>query len=90
MYKLAKSPGAIIHIFTRLCLSQVKEQLPENLIYFVSNPISFICKGHLYSFLDNLSFLEEPIYEDAINLQSLVFADILNWVYPYKGENNPF
>ena len=79
MYKLAKSPEAIIHIFTRLCLSQVKEQLPENLIYFGSNPISFICKGHLYSFLDNLSLiLEEPIYEDAINLESLVFADLLN------------
>lgn len=79
MYKLANSPDAIIHIFTRLCLSQVKEQLPENLMYFGSNPISFICKGHLYCFLDNLSLiLEESIYEDAINLKSFDFACILN------------
>ena len=69
MYRLTKSNVAIIRIFTSLCLSQVKEQLPENLIYFTSNPASFICDGELFSFIPNRSLvLDESLTEYGINL----------------------
>jgi hypothetical protein len=79
MYRLTKSPDAIVQIFTSLCLSQVKEQLPENLIYIGINPASFICNGHLYSFIHNLSLiLDESLDEFALNLASLNFHDRVN------------
>ena len=70
MFLLAKSPDSLIRIFTRLCLSQVKEQLTENLIYTVLNPESFICNGHLYCFIHNKSvILDEtlPGYEISMD-----------------------
>lgn len=69
MYRLAKSSDSIIQIFTSLCLSQVKEQLTENLIYSGINPPSFICEGHLYSFIHNKSLiLDESLAEYGIDL----------------------
>ncbi len=76
MYKLIKSPNPILKIFTSLCLSQVKEQLTENLIYFGTNPSSFICGGHLYSYIQNRSIiLDESLSEYGINLN---FRDRFN------------
>ena len=69
MYRLAKSPDSIIQIFTSLCLSHVKEQLTENLIYIGSNPPSFICDEQLYVFIHNKTLmLEESMDENMINL----------------------
>lgn len=83
MYRLAKSSDSIIQIFTSLCLSHVKEQLPENLIYFGINPASFICNGHLYSFIHNRSlvldeFLYAYEYKYAINLNFSNFDERVN------------
>jgi hypothetical protein len=79
MYRLAKSPDSIIQIFTSLCLSQVKEQLPENLMYFGINPVSFIYDSDLYSFIHNKSIiLDESVYEYAVNLNFLNFQGRLN------------
>lgn len=69
MYMLAKSNDSIIQIFTKLCLSQVKEQLTENLIYTVLNPESFTSNGQLYSFTDNESVIfDETLQEFSIDL----------------------
>ena len=54
---LAKSPRAIVQIFTCLCLSQVKEQLIENLVYTGRNPVSFILNNELYTFIQNDSLI---------------------------------
>lgn len=59
MYKLAQSSDSIIQIFTNLCLSQVKEQLTENLIYCSANPTSFICNGQLFSYIHNRSIIPD-------------------------------
>lgn len=76
MYRLAKSADSIVQIFTSLCLSQVKEQLTENLIYCNSNPSSFIHEGHLYSFVQNRSLiLDDSLVEYGINLN---FRDTFN------------
>ena len=69
MYKLAKTSGSFIQIFTRLCLSQVKEQLTENLVQYSPNPASFICDGQLFSFVHNRSLiLDESLAQYGINL----------------------
>lgn len=54
-------PEWAIKLFTNLCFSQVKEQLPENLMRFYSNPPSFIYNGQLFAFTPNESFItDEP------------------------------
>ena len=64
MFMLAKSTESFVQIFINLCLSQVKEQLTENLIYSIFNPQSFICDGHLYSIVHNRSvILDESLPE---------------------------
>ena len=80
MYRFTKSPDSIVQIFTSLCLSQVKEQLPENLIYVGTNPASFICNGHLYSFVHNRSLIldESPDEFFGINLNFLNIHDRFN------------
>ncbi len=76
MHRLTKSPYAIVQIFTSLCLSHVKEQLNENLIYGDSNPASFMCDGQLFSFIPNRSLvLDESLTEYGINLN---FRDRFN------------
>ena len=66
MSRLAKSTASYIRIFTRLCLSQVKEQLTENLKHLgvAVNPVSFVCNGHLYSFINNSSLILEEFLAD--------------------------
>lgn len=89
MYRLAKSPDSIIQIFTSLCLSQVKEQLPENLIYFTTNPVSFICNSHLYCFISNLCLiLDEGLDENALNLDMVDYALRANWYAPENIRDN--
>lgn len=76
MSKLTHSPTAIIKIFTDLCLNQVKEQLTENLTYFIRNPESFIHNGDLFTFVNNRSFiLDESLAEYGIKLN---FSRTLN------------
>lgn len=76
MYRLGKSPDSIIQIFTSLCLSQVKDQLTENLLCSGSNPTSYIFNDHLFSFIPNRSLiLDESLVDYGINLN---FRDILN------------
>lgn len=58
MFKLTIYPGAAISLFTSLCLSQVKEQLPENLVYFNTNPESFIWNGELYVHTHNQTIID--------------------------------
>ncbi|MEO5890241.1 MAG: hypothetical protein ABIQ31_08310 [Ferruginibacter sp.] len=55
-----------LKIFTSLCFSQVKEQLPENLIYRCSNPASFICKGNLFALANNRSFLPDELLTGSV------------------------
>ena len=60
---LVKFPDWGAKMFSHLCFSQVKEQLPENLISLVSyssNPTSFICNGELFAYThhSNLYFIE--------------------------------
>lgn len=69
MYSLTGSPGAFIQIFTSLCLSQVKEQLTENLHLYNYNPTSFTCNGQLFSCIANRSaIIDESLTEYGINL----------------------
>lgn len=69
MYNLTKSPKALFRIFTSLCLSQVKEQLTENLVYSTSNPTSFMCDGQLFSYVPNRSLIvDESLSEYGIEL----------------------
>lgn len=69
MYNLTKSPKALLNIFTTLCLSQVKEQLNENLVFGVSNPPSFVYNGQLFSYIHNRSvILDESLSEYGIDL----------------------
>ena len=76
MSKFIKSPDGIIQIFNSLCLSQVKEQLIENLSYFAINPDSFICNGHLYTISGNKSFiLDESLNQYGIDIN---FSNLLN------------
>ena len=57
MFHFKKLPHSIVQMFNGLCLSQVKDQLTENLTYFNPNPPSFVCNGHLFAFTNNKSFL---------------------------------
>ena len=76
MYKLANSPNSIVQIFTSLCLSQVKEQLTDNLILYRTQPTSFICDGDLFTFIHNRSIiLDESLAEYGVNLN---FRHIFN------------
>ena len=69
MYRRIKSNDSIVQIFTSLCLSQVKEQLTENLVQYSPNPASFICDGQLFSFVHNRSLiLDESLAQYGINL----------------------
>ena len=69
MYNLAKSPKALLNIFKTLCLSQVKEQLTENLVFGVSNPPSFVYNGQLFSYIHNRSIiLDDSLSEYGIDL----------------------
>ena len=56
-------PQAVFGMFTSLCLSQVKEQLTENLQYYNPNPPSFICGGDLFVVSPNESFIKDEIEE---------------------------
>lgn len=64
MRKLTHSPNAIIQIFTSLCLSQVKEQLIDNLACRTSNPESFVLNGNLFVFNHNKSFIVDESLGD--------------------------
>ncbi len=61
MLPFTRLPNAVFEIFTTLCLSQVKEQLPENLLFINPNPPSFIYNGQLFAFSHNQSFIEDEI-----------------------------
>jgi hypothetical protein len=79
MYRLTKSPDSIVQIFTSLCLSQVIEQLPENLIYTGTNPASFICNGQLFSVIHNRSLiLDESLDEFELDFNLVNFEDRVN------------
>jgi len=70
MLRFATISGSVIDIFTNLCLSQVKEQLTENLLYFNPNPPSFIYNGHLFTFSPNQTFISsEPFPGCELNLK---------------------
>ena len=64
MRKLTHSPNAIIQIFNSLCLSQVKEQLIDNLACSTSNPESFVLNGNLFAFNHNKSFIVDESLGD--------------------------
>ena len=64
MRKFAHSPSAIIQMFTSLCLSQVKEQLFDNLAYNSANPESFVLDGNLFVFTHNKSFILDESLKD--------------------------
>ena len=69
MYNLKKSPNSLLYFFTTLCLSQVKEQLNENVVYCTANPTSFMCNGQLFSYVHNRSLiLDESLSEYGIEL----------------------
>ncbi|MEO6547501.1 MAG: hypothetical protein ABIN94_05855 [Ferruginibacter sp.] len=73
MHRLRKAPESLIQIFNKLCLSQVKEQLTENLVYTLANPQSFTLYGHLYTYIPYSSvILDESLvlYGVDINLQA--------------------
>ena len=72
MNKFKISSSKIVRIFTDLCLSQVKEQLTENLTYFNANPPSFILDGNLFAYTINQSFLNP---ESLNNFGSCVILD---------------
>lgn len=57
MFRFSNYPNTVVGMFTTLCLSQVKEQLPENLVYLNGNPPSFMMNGHLFAFTDNQTFI---------------------------------
>ena len=63
MLKFTRLPNAVFEMFKSLCLSQVKEQLTENLQFFNPNPPSFICDGHLFVVCPNESFIKDEIQE---------------------------
>lgn len=63
MLKFTKLPTAVFGMFTSLCLSQVKEQLTENLHYYNPNPPSFICDNNLFVVAPNESFIKDEIEE---------------------------
>lgn len=68
MYNFTKSPNALLNMFTTLCLSQVKEQLTENLVFGVSNPPSFVLNGQLFSYIHNRSIiLDDSLSEYGID-----------------------
>lgn len=54
--------NSVVDLFKDLCLSQVKEQLTENLIYFNPNPTSFICNGHLFAITSNKAFITDKMH----------------------------
>ncbi|MDO9375968.1 MAG: hypothetical protein V4725_11565 [Bacteroidota bacterium] len=56
-------PTSVFGIFTSLCLSQVKEQLTENIHYYTPNPPSFICDGHLFVVAPAETFIKDEIEE---------------------------
>ncbi len=64
MRKFTHSPNAIIQMFTSLCLSQVKEQLIDNLSCSTSNPESFVLNGNLFIFAHNKSFIIDESLEN--------------------------
>jgi hypothetical protein len=76
MFRLRKFPKTAIEICTTLCLSQVKEQLVENLIYFNGNPQSFIYNGQLFAFTNNRSFFADDSLSG--NFSSLKFTHSFN------------
>ena len=67
MFSFKKFPQAAMNMFTSLCLSQVKEQLPENLIYFNGNPKSFVHNGHLFVFDDNRAFYADESFDNRFS-----------------------
>lgn len=76
MYSFIKSSDAIFQIFTSLCLSQVKQQLTENLTSCSADPANFTCNGRHFSFIPNKSLiLDESLTEYGINLS---FRDRFN------------
>jgi len=76
MFRLTKFPKTAIEICTSLCLSQVKEQLIENLIYFNNNPQSFIYNGELFAFTSNRSFFTDDLVQGTYS--SLKFTHSFN------------
>ena len=69
MIRLTKFPKAAIGLFNNLCLSQVKDQLFENLLYCNSNPPGFVFEGQLFAFADNCFILSEnPVAASGSNL----------------------
>lgn len=76
MSKLTQSPASLIKIFTNLCLSQVIEQLNENVSHFVANPESFVMDGELFIIAPNKTFiLDDSLTEYGIQLN---FSRTLN------------
>ena len=76
MYRLIKTPKPLSRFFNNLCLSQVKEQLPENLICYTPNPTSFVYDGHLFFLAHNRSFImDESLAMYGIHLN---FSHTLN------------
>jgi len=70
MFRLTRFPKTAIEICTSLCLSQVKEQLIENLIYFNNNPQSFIYNGELFAFTNNRSFfVDDSVQGSCLSLK---------------------
>ena len=76
MFLLTTFPKKAIQICESLCLSQVKEQLIENLIYFNNNPQSFIYNGQLFAFTNNRSFFSDDAFTG--NFASLKFTHSFN------------
>lgn len=79
MIKRIHSPNAILQIFTSLCLSQVKEQLIDNLACSTSNPESFVLNGNLFVFSHNKSFIvDESLKYYGCGLE---VCNGLNWTH---------
>lgn len=61
MFHFSKKPLSLVDIYSTLCLSQVKDQLLENLVYITPNPPSFVYNGHLFVYTTNKAIMEsEP------------------------------
>lgn len=46
-------PGWAFKILTSLCISHIKQQLSENLIYEPTNPHCFVLNGDLFAYTNN-------------------------------------
>ena len=58
MLSITRFQKILTGLFNNLCLSQVKEQLSENLLYDNASPESFVCKGELFLFTDHRLIIE--------------------------------